>query len=59
VAKGAPVIRRRPLLSGPDREGVPFELVDVVEGVARVGVEARLYLLARLGTEWPFVPDDL
>ena len=46
-------------LPGPDREGVPLQLVDVVEGVARVAVEARLYVLARLGPEGPFVPDDL
>src|SRR5688500_17233659 len=59
VAKGAPVIRRRPPLSSPDREGVPLELVDVIERVACVGVEATLYLLARIGAEGPFVPDDL
>ncbi len=45
-------------LPGPDREGVPLQLVDVVEGITRVAVEARLYLLARLGTERPFVPDN-
>jgi hypothetical protein len=32
-----------------------LELVDIVEGVASVGVEARLYLLAGLRTERPFV----
>ena len=52
-------VRRGTLLSGPNREGVPLQLVDVVEGVASVAVEVRLYLLARLGTERPFVPDDL
>jgi hypothetical protein len=59
VAERAPVVRRRVPLPGPDRQGVPLELVDVVEGVARVGVEATLYLLARLGTERPLVTDDL
>ena len=59
VAERAPVVRRRVPLPGPDRQGVPLELVDVVDGVARVGVEAALYLLARLGTERTFVPDDL
>jgi hypothetical protein len=46
-------------LPGPDLEGVPFELVDVVDGVARVGVETRHDVRARLGTERPFVADDL
>ena len=30
----------RALLSTPDSEGVPFQLVDVVEGVALVVIEA-------------------
>jgi hypothetical protein len=59
LAERASVIRRRPLLTGPDRKGVPFQLVDVVEGVTRVAVEAALYLLARLCPEQPLVPDDL
>src|SRR3990170_4628597 len=59
LAERASVIRRRPLLTGPDRKGVPFQLVDVVEGVTRVAVEAALYLLARLCPERPLVPDDL
>src|ERR671921_1107966 len=44
------ICRRSPLTS-PDGEGVPLELVDVIEGVTRVGVEATLYLLAWLITE--------
>jgi hypothetical protein len=41
LAEGAPVVRRGALLPSPDREGVPLKLVDVVEGVAHVAVEAR------------------
>src|SRR5215217_1723887 len=59
VAERAPVIRRRTLLSSPDRECVPLQLVDVVKGVTRGGVEATLYLLARLRTEGLFVANDL
>jgi hypothetical protein len=59
VAEGAPIVRRRPLLSTPNRESVAFEVVNVVEGVVRVGVEATLYLLAWLRTEGTFVADDL
>src|SRR5215207_3230568 len=59
TAERAPVVRRGALLPAPDREGVPLQLVDVVEGVARVVVEARLYLLARLFPEGPLVADDL
>jgi hypothetical protein len=36
-----------------------LELVDVIEGVACVGVEAALYLLARIGADGPFMADDL
>ena len=59
VAKRTPEIHWSVPLPGPDRHGVPFELVDEVEGVARVGVEAALYLLTRLGPERPLVTDDL
>src|SRR5919112_6033964 len=59
LAEHASGVRRGTLLSGPDRQGVPLQLVDVVKGIARVAVEARLYLLARLGPEGPFVPNDL
>src|SRR5829696_248038 len=59
LAEHASGVRRGTLLSGPDRQDVPLQLVDVVKGVARVAVEARLYLLARLGIEGPLVPDDL
>src|ERR687893_2494659 len=58
-AKRARVVRRRPPLPSPNRQSAPFELVDVVDGVARVGVEAALYPLARLGPERPFVTNDL
>src|SRR5215210_640828 len=47
-AESAPVVRWGPSLPTPDREGV-----------ASVGVEARIYILAWLGSEGPFVPDDL
>ncbi len=59
LAERASGVRWGTLLSGPDREGVPLQLIDIVEGVSRVAVEARLYLLARLGPEPPLVPDDL
>src|SRR5215207_7879420 len=59
AAERAPVIRRGALLSAPDREGVYLQLVDVVDGVTRVVVEAGLYVLARLGPERPLVTDDL
>src|SRR5215211_1398169 len=59
VAELALGVRRGTLLPSPDREGVSFQFVDVVEGIAHVVVEARLYLLARLRTEGLFVADDL
>src|SRR5215207_8992004 len=59
VAEGAFGVRRGALLPSPDREGIPFQFVDVVEGVAHVVVEARLDLLTRLGPEETFVADDL
>src|SRR5919107_2266203 len=59
LAEHASGVRRGNLLSSPDRQGVPLQLVDVVKGIARVAVEARLYILARLGPEGPFVPNDL
>src|SRR5215204_2770372 len=58
-AEDTSVVRRGPPLSAPDRECVLLHLVDVVEGVAYVVVEAGLYLLARLNPERPLVPDDL
>ena len=57
VAKRAPVVRWRVPLLDPYRQGVPFELVDVVDCVAPVGVEAAPYLFTRLGTERPLVAE--
>ncbi len=48
VAELTPVIGRKPLLSCPDREGVPLRFIPVVEGVAGAVVEARPYVLAGL-----------
>jgi hypothetical protein len=59
IAKRAPVVRWRVPLPDPYRQGVSFELVDVVDCVSRAGVETALYLLARPGTERPLVTDDL
>src|ERR671910_448452 len=59
AAERAPVIRRGAFHSAPDREGISLQFVDVVEGIARAAVKARLYVLARLGAEGPLVADDL
>src|ERR671911_1755456 len=59
LAKFTLGIRRGTPLPSPDREGVSLQFVDVVEGISRIAVEARLYLLTRCGTEGSCVPDDL
>jgi hypothetical protein len=41
VANRAPVVHRRGTLPGSDRQGVPFKLLDVVDGVARVGFGSK------------------
>src|SRR5215218_7742834 len=52
-------VSRRTLLSAPDREDVPVQLVHVVEGVAHVVVQARSYVLAWVCSKFLFVSDDL
>src|SRR5215210_392992 len=59
AAELATVVRWRSPLPEPDGEGVPLELVGVVEGVAGVAVEAALYVRARLLPQGPLVADDL
>src|SRR5918994_608761 len=58
-AKGALVVGGRAPAPEPDGQGVAFELVGVVERVARVGVEAALHVGARLAPQRPLVADDL
>src|SRR3954452_3868572 len=59
IAQGAPVVGGRIPLAEPDREGVTFELVGVVERVTGVAVKAALYVRARLLPQGPLVADDL
>src|SRR5215210_6645193 len=59
LAQGAPVVGGRAPLPEPDREGIPLELVGVVEGGSRVGVEAALYVRAGLLPQGALVADDL
>src|SRR5215213_8279696 len=51
LAKGALVVGGRTPVPEPDRKGVTFELVGIVERVARLGVEAALHVRARLAPQ--------
>ena len=55
----APVVSRRTLLTRPNGEGIVGDFVHVLEGVARVVVDARLDVFAGLGTEAAFMADKL
>src|SRR4028119_621342 len=59
LAQGALVVRLRPPVPEPDGQGVPFELVGVVERVAGVGVAAALHVRAGLLSQRPPVADAL
>src|ERR687897_3447823 len=59
VAERASIEGWRALLATPDGQSVAVEFVYVVEGVTGVVVVARLDVLARLCSKWPFVADDL
>src|SRR5919199_269486 len=59
VAKRPPEIGRRTFLPSPDRQGIPGDLIHVVESIAHSVVETRLDVLARLFSKWPQMSNDL
>ncbi len=58
-AKRPLVIRWRTFLPSPDREGIPLEFIDIVEGIAGRAIETRFDVQTRLFSKWTQMSNDL